>query len=106
MVLVRVAWYWPGRQAGLKFLDRIVAVDGQPVCDGRDVFRMAAEKEPSTPVHYLVESGGKLREIYADEMLFNGKAPILTYGRMLLCSFLGAGCPLPIQSRWGLAGRA
>ena len=28
---------WPGRTAGLKFLDRIVSVDGQPVKSGRDI---------------------------------------------------------------------
>jgi len=54
---------WPGRQAGLEYLERIAAVDGQPVQRGRDVMEAARQRTPGTPVKYVVESNGKRREV-------------------------------------------
>ena len=33
---------WPGAEAGLKFMERITAVDGQPVSGGREIGTYAA----------------------------------------------------------------
>jgi serine phosphatase RsbU (regulator of sigma subunit) len=79
---------WPGRQAGLKFMDRIVAVDGQVIFDGRDVFRMATQKQLGTPVNYLVESNGQLREISVEVSLFKAKDLILTFGTTFPCGLV------------------
>ena len=54
---------WPGTRAGLKFLDRIVAVDGEPVQNGPEIVSKVREKKPGTPVRYTVESDGEKREV-------------------------------------------
>lgn len=54
---------WPGYTAGLKYLDRIVSADDQPLWSGRDLVALVKDKEPGTPVRYRVESGGKTREV-------------------------------------------
>jgi hypothetical protein len=54
---------WPGIQAGLKFLDRIVAVDGRPVSSGPEIVSMVRRLEVGTPVTYTVESQGRVQEI-------------------------------------------
>jgi sigma-B regulation protein RsbU (phosphoserine phosphatase) len=61
---------WPGRQAGLKYLDRIVSVDGRPVQTGQDVVNAVRSKKPGTPVRYVVESGGKVHQIGVPVILF------------------------------------
>ena len=61
---------WSGTEAGLKYLDRIVSVDGRPVQTGQDVVDAVSEKKPGTPVRYTVESGGKIREIVVPVVLF------------------------------------
>src|SRR3989304_4460242 len=54
---------WPGTRGGLKYLDRIVSVDGRPVQKGRDIVDAASQRAPGTLVRYAVESGGKVHEI-------------------------------------------
>jgi sigma-B regulation protein RsbU (phosphoserine phosphatase) len=54
---------WSGPKAGIKFGERIIAVDGQPVHGGRDLVAMVKKKQVGAPVRYLVESGGKTREV-------------------------------------------
>ena len=70
---------WPGRKAGLKFLDRIVSVDGQPVSKGRDIVDAVSRKKPGTPVNYVVESGGTTREITVPVAVFGIKDFLLTF---------------------------
>ncbi len=40
---------WPGRQAGLKFHEQVVSIDGEPIIQGRDVVSKVEKKEPGTP---------------------------------------------------------
>lgn len=54
---------WPGYAAGLKYMDRIVSVDGEPVRDGQQIVDWARGKTPGTPVHYVVESQGTTRDV-------------------------------------------
>jgi class 3 adenylate cyclase len=54
---------WPGYGAGLKFMDRIVSVDGEPVRNGREVINWTSQKANGTPVHYGIESKGTAREV-------------------------------------------
>jgi hypothetical protein len=44
-------------------LDRIVAVDSQPVERAKDVFMAVSGKRPGTPVQYVVESESQIREV-------------------------------------------
>jgi class 3 adenylate cyclase len=70
---------WPGRKAGLKFLDRIVSIDGQPVRKGRDVVEAIKQKQPGTPVRYVVESKGITREITVPVAVYGIKDFLLTF---------------------------
>jgi len=54
---------WPGYAAGLKFMDRIVSMDGEPVRNGRQVVNWTIQKSNGTPVHYVIESKGTTREV-------------------------------------------
>jgi serine phosphatase RsbU (regulator of sigma subunit) len=76
---------WTGVKAGLKFLDRIVEVEGKPVWEGRDVVGVAKQKKLGTPTHYLVEARGKSREVTVPVATFDLKDFILVF----LIPFLG-----------------
>lgn len=54
---------WPGAEAGLKFMERITAVDGQPVSGGREIVAYAAEKPPGTPIQYTIQSADGVRTV-------------------------------------------
>jgi sigma-B regulation protein RsbU (phosphoserine phosphatase) len=54
---------WPGAEADLKFMERITAVDGQPVSGGREIVTYAAEKPPGTPIIYTILSAGQARKV-------------------------------------------
>jgi len=54
---------WPGYAAGLKFMDRIVSMDGEPVRNGRQVVNWTIQKSNGAPVHYVIESKGTTREV-------------------------------------------
>jgi len=54
---------WPGAEAGLKFMERVTAVDGQPVSGGREIVAYAGEKANGTPIEYTIESAGQVRSV-------------------------------------------
>jgi serine phosphatase RsbU (regulator of sigma subunit) len=54
---------WPGIKAGLRLMDKIVAVNEKPIRQGQDVVDIAREKSLGTLVHYTVESGEQIRKV-------------------------------------------
>jgi adenylate cyclase len=54
---------WPGVKAGLRLMDKIVALNERPIREGQDIVDIARGKSPGTLVHYTVESGEKLRKV-------------------------------------------
>ena len=76
---------WPGTQAGLKYLDRIVAVDGRPVQTGQDIVDAARSRTPGTRISYVVESGNELREIGLPVVLFGVWDFVQTFLTTYLC---------------------
>ena len=62
---------WPGYAAGLKFMDRIVSMDGEPVRNGRQVVNWTIQKSNGAPVHYVIESKGATRKVMI---------PVYTFG--------------------------
>ncbi len=54
---------WPGVKAGLKLMDKIVSVNGEPTQKGRDVMAMARKVPPGTPLIYGIETAGKIRRV-------------------------------------------
>ena len=70
---------WPGPKAEIKYLDRIVAVDDQPVVKGREVVAIAKSKKPGAPIHYLVETEGETREVNIPTPVFNMRDFLLVF---------------------------
>ena len=102
---------WPSREAGIKFMDRIVAVDAQPVFRGKEVYQIIRDKQPGTPVRYLVESKGKTHEITLPVTLFRVKDLLLTFGTIFPCglvlcilSFIVIVLKPNMASSWVFAG--
>lgn len=61
---------WPGVKAGLKVLDKITAVNEQPVREGKNLVDIAKEKAPGTLIHYTVESEGRIRNVAIPTSIF------------------------------------
>ena len=76
---------WPGNRAGLKFLERIIATNGQPVRSGQDLIDAARQKKSGTVVHYIVKSGDKVREVSVPVKIFGIKDFFLIF----FITFLG-----------------
>jgi class 3 adenylate cyclase len=70
---------WPGRQAGLKFLERVVSIDDQPVWKGRDVVTYARERGPGARVIYVIKSKGQTREVTLPVTIFGFRDFFLTF---------------------------
>jgi class 3 adenylate cyclase len=85
---------WSGPEAGIKFGQRIVAVDDQPVRGGRDLVAMVKKKQVGTPARYLVESDGKTREIIVPVSKFSATDFLLVYVVPLLAGLMlySLGC--------------
>jgi hypothetical protein len=69
---------WPGEEGGIKFLERVVSVDGKAVTGGKDVTEHAGDTTPGTPLRYLMESKGETREVTLPVSLFGLRDYILT----------------------------
>jgi sigma-B regulation protein RsbU (phosphoserine phosphatase) len=76
---------WSGRKAGLKVLDRIVSIEDQPVWQGKDVLRVVSKQKPGTPLKYVIESKGKLRELN----LLVGTFSVKDFFLVFLVTYLG-----------------
>ena len=70
---------WPGRKAGLKFLDPVISVNGQPVMKGRDAIAAVEKKEPGTLVRYILETKEGMREVTLPVTTFTFRDFFLTY---------------------------
>lgn len=83
---------WTGIRAGLKFVERIVEVDGEAALEGQDVYGKVRGKEPGTPVRYLVESKGETREVIVPVAVFTAKDFLMIFvvvflGGMIIYAF-------------------
>jgi phosphoserine phosphatase RsbU/P len=79
---------WPGYAAGLKFMDRILSVDGRALEYGKQLVTWISEKPVGTPVRYLVESRGGIREVIIPVALFSVKDFLFVF---LVPFFFGVG---------------
>jgi len=76
---------WSGSAKGLRYLDRIIEVDGQPVRTGKDVLDAARQMKPGTPMRYTAEVKGKILEVTVPVNSFSWKDFFLVF----LAPFLG-----------------
>jgi len=84
---------WTGREEGLRFLDRVVALDGAPVHNPGTIYEKVRSMAPETDFHYTVERGGRLMSLTVPSLRFTFQDWLLTYGIYLLTGlcFLGIG---------------
>ena len=84
---------WSGRQTGLRFMDRVVAVDSKQVSRPSEIYELVRSHSPGTPFRYTVERGGKNFTLAIPSMKFSFQDWLLTYGIYLLIglSFLAIG---------------
>jgi hypothetical protein len=75
---------WPGTKAGLRFLERIIAIDGQPVQSGQDLIDTARQKKSGTVVRYVVQSGDQVRKVNVPVTIFGIKDFFLIFFITLL----------------------
>lgn len=76
---------WPGKEAGLRYLDRILAVDGRPVRFGEEVLEVVRTKAVGTPVRYLVEKEGDIKEFTVPVDVFDLKDLIVVFSPTFIC---------------------
>jgi sigma-B regulation protein RsbU (phosphoserine phosphatase) len=64
---------WPGYKAGLRFLDRIVSVEGETIGNGRDLvaYFKNNEIEPGTPLNYIIRVAGQTSKITIPVEIFS-----------------------------------
>ncbi len=84
---------WSGRQTGLRFMDRVVAMDGKKVTRPSQIYELVQGHSPGKPFRYSVQRGGKNFTLAIPSMKFSFQDWLLTYGIYLLIglSFLAIG---------------
>lgn len=70
---------WPGKLAGLKYLERIRSVDGQPVQYGKDVSVELKDQPPGTKIHYEIASAETSRVVAIPVDVFDLKDFFLVF---------------------------
>jgi len=70
---------WKGYRAGLRLLDRVVAVNGQPIYNGRELTKFLKDKPPGTPVDLTVELKGQTRKVTIPVANFSLKDYLLVF---------------------------
>ncbi|MEK6601945.1 MAG: ATP-binding protein [Candidatus Binatota bacterium] len=85
--------HWSGSREGLRFLDRIVAVEGEALIHPRDLYDLVRRAPPATPFHYRIERSGKQFEIEIPSMQLSFHDWLLSFGIYLLAGmgFLAIG---------------
>ena len=85
---------WPGRKAGIKFLERIAFVDGKPIMEGRDLVKALEKKGPGALVTYTTVSKGSLRDFTLPVTVFKIREFVLVFFLTFLGGFVIAclGC--------------
>lgn len=84
---------WSGSREGIRFLDRVVAVQGRTVADPRTLYEIVRQSPPHTPFRYLIEREGRRFELTIPSGRFTFHDWLLSYGIYLLAGvgFLAIG---------------
>jgi signal transduction histidine kinase len=93
---------WSGNQAGLRFLDRVVAVQGQAIPDPRFLYDFVRERPVGAQFVYTVEKGGKTVQQVIRSVKFSFHDWLFSFGIYLLAGlgFLVIGfTPFYLRSR-------
>ena len=84
---------WSGNREGIRFLDRVVAVNGQRITDSRALYDLVRQSPLRSPFRYVVERGGQGLELTIPSGRFSFHDWLLSYGMYLLAGvgFLAIG---------------
>jgi signal transduction histidine kinase len=75
---------WTGNREGLKYLDRILTVQGEPLSDSRMIYDLVRASPPGNEFQYGVEKGGKIVQLRIPSMKFTFHDWLLSFGTYLL----------------------
>ena len=75
---------WSGSQRGLRFLDQILTVEGQPVNRPEMLYDLVRASPPGTEFRYTVEKAGKTVRLAIPSMQFTFRDWLLSFGTYLL----------------------
>jgi class 3 adenylate cyclase len=73
-------YHWTGTTVGLKWPDKVVRANGQPIASMRDLEAVAHRVPPGTPIAYTVERDGRQREVIVSTMRFSLNDFAMTFG--------------------------
>jgi signal transduction histidine kinase len=76
--------HWSGQQAGLSFLDRVVAVDGETIAAPEQIYDRLRRSPAQEPIRYTVERRGETIELAIPPMRFSFQDWLLSSGIYLL----------------------
>jgi len=79
---------WPGKKAGLKYLDRIISIDDRPVTDGADVVKAVRAKQPNTSIRYLVDKNNEIHKFIVPVSIFGIRDFVLVFLITFSCGVL------------------
>jgi len=76
--------HWSGSREGLRFLDRVVAVEGRPITDSQEIYDLVRSRPAPSSFRYTIERGEKRFSIAIPSMKFSFHDWLLSYGTYLL----------------------
>jgi class 3 adenylate cyclase len=89
MVIGNIGRYtWTGIGAGLKYPDKVVAVNGEPVSSIRELDAFVGKALPGQPLSYLIERDGRRFQMMMATMRFTWLDLALTFGLMALAGII------------------
>ena len=77
-------YHWSGSQAGLKFPDKLLEVDGVAVLSPRELEDIVRQKPIGTRVTYTVQRDGEIIKVEIPTMRFTWLDLVMTYGATFL----------------------
>ncbi len=84
---------WSGSREGIRFLDRVVAVQGEPVTRPRALYNLVRQSPAGAQIRYVIEREGRRFEVAVPSMEFSFHDWLLSYGIYLVVGigFLAIG---------------
>ena len=73
-------YHWTGTTVGLRWPDKVVRANGQPIASMRDLQAVAHRVPIGTPIAYTVEREGQPREVIVPTMRFSWNDLAMTFG--------------------------
>ena len=73
-------YHWTGSTAGLRWPDKVVRANGQPIASMRDLQAVAHRVPTGTPIAYTVEREAQRRDVIVPTMRFGWNDFVMTFG--------------------------